>query len=207
MSPVKVKICGITSLEDAKLCIDAGASYLGFNFYKKSKRNIAVSDAVSIVRSLPASVQTVGLFVNHSLEDVDTISRKVSLSSLQFHGDEAADFCASFRSHEVIKAIRLNSDINISTIKAYSQSVDRLLFDAYVAGEEGGTGEKISDSLLEKVKEFLPSSFLAGGITPENIREKVARWKPWGIDLASGVESAPGIKSHDSLSKLFKELL
>jgi len=203
---LKIKICGITSLDDAKMCLDAGADYLGFNFYEKSKRQVSVEDATAIVRSLPASVQTVGIFVNHSREQVDSIARRVALSTLQFHGDEDLDFVDSFRSHEVIKAIRLGKKTKLEEVKAFSKVSDRLLFDAYVPGEEGGTGERITDSLLEQVSSYLGSSFLAGGLNPENIKDKVERWSPWGIDLASGVESAPGKKSPGSIQKLFLEL-
>ena len=201
----KVKICGLTRLEDAKLAFELGAYALGFNFYEKSPRNISAQDAQFIARQLPASVKIVGVFVNMPKEDVEYIARKVPLDTLQFHGDETEDYISSFKSWDVIKAIRLTSDFNLENLNSLKAASDYLLFDSFTK-EFGGSGKEIPNDLLAQIKEEIKHSFLAGGITPENAQEKIELYDPMVLDVASGVEEKPGIKSAEKLKKLFQNI-
>ena len=202
----KVKICGITRLEDAKLALELGAEALGFNFYEKSPRCISAEDAASIIRLLPPKARFVGVFVNHSKEEVEQIARRASLDTLQFHGDEPVDFYSQFKSWDVIRAIRLQPDTPKESILAAKENSEFLLFDSFSDSAFGGTGEAIESEVLELVKDLLPEAYLAGGITAENVAEKIERYKPYAVDVASGVEKSPGIKSASKLERLFQAI-
>jgi len=199
-----VKYCGITNFEDAKDAIDLGVDALGFNFYAGSSRSISVPDAQTIVRRLPPKVWMVGVFVNHTRSQVEQIARQVGLDTLQFHGDEDAEFCSGWDEWRTIKAIRLGkeSEVSIESISAYEQQVDHLLFDSFSKENYGGTGEQIKDSKELNLKSLVSNAMLAGGITPENAKEKIEQFSPWGLDVASGVEVMPGKKSFEKMKNL-----
>lgn len=192
----KIKYCGITSLEDAELAIGAGATALGFNFYPPSPRYIDPQKAQSITRILPPAIWRVGVFVNESKESIERIARTTALSHLQFHGDETPEFCNGWKSWEVIKAIRLKEPSDLQKRDLYEDVVEYFLFDYFDAKEFGGTGKVLSEELLEALqkKNVFQRAFLAGGLTPENISLLVSRLKPFGVDVASGIESSPGKK-------------
>ncbi len=207
MGSTKVKICGITNLKDAKAAIELGANALGFNFYKKSQRYISMAEAQTIVRQLPPTVWHVGVFVNHTKNDVNTIARTVGLDTLQFHGDETVDFVSDWKSFQVIKAIRIHEKTSIEDLTAYESVVDYLMFDRFEEDNFGGTGKEISSELLDQLIKgnFLANAFLSGGLNPKNVREKVSRYNPGGVDVASGVESQPGIKDHALIKKFIEQ--
>ncbi|HVO24702.1 MAG TPA: phosphoribosylanthranilate isomerase [Candidatus Margulisiibacteriota bacterium] len=186
---VQVKICGITNRADAGAAVDAGAAALGFNFYPPSRRYVTPEEAAGIVAQLPRTVCTVGVFVNEPSERVKAIARQVGLTALQFHGDEAPEFCRGWP-QKVIKAIRV-CDAHAAA-KAQSYAVDFILADAYVEGQRGGTGRRIVPILLEGFERR--HLILAGGLTTENVAEVVRRVRPFAVDVASGVERAPGQK-------------
>lgn len=198
---IKVKICGLTNYEDAKRALDLGADALGFNFYAKSRRSISVAEAQTIVRQLPPKAWMVGVFVNHSRKEVEQIARAVGLDTLQFHGDEDLDFCRGWNSWKVIKAVRVGTNTSAAALKDYLGVADYLLLDRDESGSYGGTGKEIDLNILESYMHdgILQRSFLAGGLTPANVSEKIKRFKPFAVDVASGVEIEPGKKDPTAL--------
>lgn len=187
----RVKICGITRLEDARDAISAGADALGFVFYPPSPRNISPVQAAAIVRELPAFICTVGLFVDADPAFVETVLRAVPLDLLQFHGDELEAACNRY-GRPYIKAIRMRDDIDLAQMAQNYHSSRGLLLDTYVAGQAGGTGQtfdwnRIPRSLSKPV-------ILAGGLNPQNVSQAITQVKPWAVDVSGGVEQAKGIK-------------
>lgn len=189
----KVKICGITNLADAQAAVAAGADALGFNFYEKSPRYITLKDAAEISKQLPPFVMRVGLFVNAPEELVLRAIRESGLAMLQFHGDETPEFCAQF-SLMSMKAFRMRGPETLEEIPQFQ--TEALLLDAFSPAAFGGTGEKFNWDLAVEAQKFGKPIFLAGGLTPENVAEAVRKVRPFGVDVSSGVESAPGKKDH-----------
>jgi phosphoribosylanthranilate isomerase len=204
--PVKVKICGITSLEDAKCALDLGADALGFNFYPKSPRYIEAAKAQAIVRSLPAKAWYVGIFVNSSKVEVETIARTAGLDTLQFHGDEPNEFVKQWKSWRTIKAIRVGNKLSKEEINSASEAADYLLFDRFVENSYGGTGQTIDPALLTSIvsHQLLSKSFISGGLNSSNIAQYVSLTNPFAVDVASGVESSPGKKDYQLMESFIK---
>ncbi|KAA0137082.1 phosphoribosylanthranilate isomerase [Gimesia chilikensis] len=203
------KICGIRDAETARMVADLGASALGLNFYAPSPRCISVETAGEIATAVSKNVALVGLFVNHSLEDIETICQSVSLDLLQLHGDETPEFLAELAERlpnlPLIRAFRVR-EANLESIAAYLSDCDRcgkrpdyLLIDAYSPDAFGGTGKVAPWAVIQEYYQFTewPPLILAGGLTPENVAEAIAAVQPFGVDTASGVESAPGMKSEE----------
>ena len=184
-----VKICGVCSLDDALACVDAGADALGFNFYARSKRHVEVGVAAAIAKQLPPSVRTVGVFVDPTAEEVDRAFASGAIDFAQLHGDETPDFCARF-SGRYIKAVRLRDERSLATIAAYA--CDLVLVDADTP-QYGGSGQR-ADVGLAREAALSRRVILAGGLTPENVAEAVAAVRPFGVDVAGGVEREPGVK-------------
>lgn len=189
---LKVKICGITRLPDALAAVEAGVDALGFMFYEGSKRFITPAAAAQIIRALPPFIAKVGVFVNASAETVRATVAECGLDTLQFHGEESADFCAQFAPLKVVKAFRIQNEASLQPLPDYA--VDGWLLDSYVAGQRGGTGEKFNWELAAQAKELGRPVILAGGLTPENIADAIQQVWPFGVDVSSGVETAPGQK-------------
>lgn len=188
---VKVKICGITSVEDAQMAIAAGADLLGFVFYEKSPRHVTLEQAAAIARTVPPYVLRVGLFVNAPEAEVGEALSACGLQLLQFHGDETPEYCRQFSAMSM-KAFRVKDAATIQSLPEYP--TDAWLLDAFVPGQQGGTGHTFNwDLAVEAVKLGRPV-FLAGGLTPENVGEAVRRVRPFGVDVSSGVEAGPGKK-------------
>jgi len=189
MAATRVKVCGITNLADALAAVDAGADALGFNFCEGSRRYVVPEDAAQIVGGLPPAFCAVGVFVNCPRVRVATLAEQVRLTAVQLHGDESPEFCRGW-SQKVIKAIRVRD--RDAALAAASYDVDFILADAYVEGQWGGTGRCVAPDLLAG---FEPQRLiLAGGLTPENVVAAVRVVRPFGVDVASGIESAPGKK-------------
>lgn len=201
---VKLKVCGITSIEDARAAIDCGAEYLGFNFYPKSPRHIPPAAARAVIEQLPDEIITVGIFVNEARpEDVIGILRASVTKMAQLHGDESPDYCASVGAERVIKALRVSDDFDPLRILDYPAAA--ILLDAYDAKLYGGTGKTANwDVAREAAK--LTKVFLAGGLSPDNIAEAIRAVEPFAVDLNSGVESAPGRKDAIKLKRLKEEM-
>ena len=189
MRPFHVKICGVTRMEDALAAAKAGADSIGLNFYAKSPRCIDPARAAEIVRALPEGVEAVGVFVNEPPERVNSVAEQAGLHMVQLHGDESPQDAE--RVHlPVIKALRLRGEDDIAAAERYK--VDLYLLDT-PSEIFGGTGKTHDWSLAAKACRRL-RAFLAGGLTPENVADAVRAVNPYGVDVAGGVESAPGIK-------------
>jgi phosphoribosylanthranilate isomerase len=189
----RVKICGITNLADAQAAGEAGADALGFIFYEKSARFLAVSAAAKISKQLPPFVMRVGVFVNAAEEMVTRAISECGLSLLQFHGDETPEFCMRFGLMSM-KAFRIRDAESLKELPKYP--TEAWLLDAYSAENLGGTGEKFNWDLAVEAQKFGKPVFLAGGLTPENVAAAVRKVQPFGVDVSSGVESSPGKKDH-----------
>lgn len=188
----KVKICGITRLEDALFAQASGADALGFVFYPKSPRYLRPDDAKIIISRLNKKVIKVGVFVNPEAAEVKRIARLCPLDILQFHGDETPDFCRKFPSCQIIKAFRVKDESSLSRLSDYL-GVDYYLFDAFSQGGLGGTGKKFNWELLKSAKIDKPF-FLSGGLTSKNAASAIKALNPAWVDVSSGVEKSPGIK-------------
>jgi phosphoribosylanthranilate isomerase len=193
---VKVKICGITNVEDALAAAQAGADAVGFMFYEKSPRFVTLEQAEAIHQQLPPYIIRVGVFVNPEDELVSAALSHCGLTILQFHGDEPNDFCHQFGVMSM-KAFRMKDGSSLQQLADYT--TDAFLLDSYVAGKHGGTGEKFNWDLAIEAKKFKRPIFLSGGLTPENIAAAVKKVEPFAVDVSSGVESAPGKKDHKKI--------
>jgi phosphoribosylanthranilate isomerase len=201
----RVKVCGITNLEDALAALDAGADMLGFNFYARSPRYISAVEVGKIVELLPEGVSCVGVFVNESAPaEVERIARAAGLGAVQLHGDETPEFCEELRDLTTIKALRVGADFNVETAAAYH--TDAVLLDAYVAGARGGTGHTFDWTLATLTRERVAKLFLAGGLSPDNVAAAVAAVRPYAVDVCSGVETAPGRKSPQLMRRFVRAL-
>jgi phosphoribosylanthranilate isomerase len=202
----RVKICGITSIEDAQTVCDAGVDAIGLVFYEKSPRNVSIQQAKAICESLPPFVTSVGLFLDAPKEFVESVLAEVSLDLLQFHGSEQADYCESFK-RPYIKAIGMQGINDEAEFNSFADEYPRakgFLVDSHAAGKAGGTGQTFN-------WENLPRScnkpiILAGGLNPENTADAIKIDDIYGIDLSSGVESSPGIKDPQKIQQLMTEV-
>jgi len=199
---VKLKICGITNLDDALAATEYGADALGFNFYKKSPRYIEPEKAAEIIAQLPPFIQPVGVFVNEREEKIREIQDLICIQTLQLHGDESPEFCQRFGSR-VIKAFQVKDKESIKHMAQYH--VGAFLLDSYRDDLRGGTGV-IFDWHLAIVAKTFGRVILAGGLTPENAAEAVKLVQPYGVDVAGGVEREKGIKDQIKLKKFITEV-
>jgi phosphoribosylanthranilate isomerase len=197
----KIKICGITNIEDAVTAIGYGADALGFVFYPKSPRNITPETARSIVQSLPPFITTVGVFVDEDVSNIEKTVSYVGLNTVQLHGSEPPESCNLSR--KVIKAIKIKGLSDLESLNSY-KNVSAYLLDTYSPHAYGGTGQVFNWEVAVDARKF-GRIILAGGLTPENIAEAVKMVQPYGVDVSSGVEgSCKGEKDHNKL-KLFIE--
>jgi phosphoribosylanthranilate isomerase len=195
---VRVKICGITRVQDLHAACAAGADALGFVFYEKSPRHVSLEIAADLVRALPPFVQSVGLFVNAEPAFIERVLQTVPLDLLQFHGDETPAECVRF-GRPYIKAVRVNRDTDLLKCAADFDAARGLLLDAFVPGVPGGTGERFDWSLISP--DLLKPVILSGGLTPDNIADAVQRVHPWAVDVSSGVEASKGIKDAHKIAQ------
>ena len=202
---VRVKICGITNSADALAAIDAGANLLGFNFYEKSPRHITEAEAAKIRARLPKKIEAVGIFVNASPAEVTALRKSLKLDAVQLHGDETPDSVAQIaRLIPVIKAFRVEPEFPLATLDEYREAF-AFLFDAALAGQYGGTG-RTTDWDLARRAALNRRIILAGGLKVENVAAAVRIVRPYGIDVASGVESKPGKKDPGLLREFIQEV-
>jgi len=188
---VRVKICGVTTVEDALVCAEAGADAIGLNFWSGSKRSVALERAAEIARALPAHVMKVGVFVDAGRSEIMRVIEATGLDAIQLHGDENPDDCRGF-AVQVIKAIRISGQRESPRTLADRFAVDYVLLDADAGAAYGGSGHTFDWRLAVGVT---PGRlFLAGGLRPENVAEAVRVASPFAVDTASGVEIAPGKK-------------
>ena len=198
----RVKICGITAWDDARLSIDLGASALGFNFYPSSPRAISPADAWKIIRRLPPFVEAVGVFVNWPPLVVDALARALRLHTVQLHGGESPEEVAALaRSHRVIKAAKVGPGFRLTSLARYRRA-DAILLDGFARGLHGGTGRTLDWKLARAARRY-GRIILAGGLTPENIAEAIRVAEPYALDVCSGVEARAGRKDPARLRALF----
>lgn len=200
---VLIKICGITNLEDTFSAIEAGADALGFNFYKKSPRYIEPAKAREIIEQIPASILSVGVFVNEkSAKDIERIAHEAGLNAVQLHGDELPAYCSQLKSYRVIKAFRVNTEFRPEDVLQFE--VDSVLLDTYSREEHGGTGKIFDWKIAAETRKLFPRLFLAGGLTPENVAEAIKQINPYGVDACSGLEITGGKKDAIKVQKFIE---
>jgi phosphoribosylanthranilate isomerase len=199
----RVKICGITRQVDLQAAVTAGAHALGFVFYEKSPRHVAVDQAAALVAALPPFVSSVGLFVDAPAEMVRQVLARVPLDLLQFHGDEAPEYCASF-GRPWLKAVRVKPGVDLVQYAARHGAARGLLLDAFVEGTPGGTGQSFDWGLIPGNLR-LPV-VLSGGLGPDNVAEAIRQVKPWAVDVSSGVEASKGIKDAAKIAAFMQEV-
>jgi len=200
---VKIKICGITNLEDALVSLFSGASAIGFVFYKKSPRYISPICARNISRILPKKISRVGVFVDEDIKTVKKIARLCGLDTLQFHGRETAAYCRKFKGYKIIKVFPVKDKLDLAGISEYKGY--SCLFDTYLKGSPGGTGKKFNWNLLKKLDKIKSPVFLSGGLTAGNVGKAIKLLKPDWVDVSSALESRPGKKDHRKIKEFIKK--
>jgi phosphoribosylanthranilate isomerase len=197
---VRVKICGLTRVDEAVACASLGADWIGLNFHPGSARYVAPEAARAIALALAGPATAVGIFVDRPAAEVAMLADRAGIGVVQLHGDEPPEDLLELGSLQVVRAFRLERAsgwrrvaLYLARAEALGRVPDAVLVDAQVPGQPGGTGVVIADEVLDSIPP-LPRLILAGGLTPENVAERVGRARPWMVDVASGVESAPGRK-------------
>ncbi|SEQ37007.1 phosphoribosylanthranilate isomerase [Amphritea atlantica] len=199
----RVKICGITRLEDALAAVDSGADALGFVFYAPSPRFVEPAVAEAIIKQLPPFVTTVALFVNASVDQVQTIMAQTGIDLLQFHGDESPEYCAQF-DRPYFKALRMSPDIDVVAETKRFSLARGILLDAYRPGVPGGTGEAFD---WERIPSDIDKPLiLAGGLDQSNVVQAIRRVKPYAVDVSGGVEAAKGLKDCEKITSFMNEV-
>jgi len=202
---IRIKICGITNLTDAKAATDAGANSLGFNFYEKSLRRISTADAAQIRSKLPQEIEAVGVFVNAKPADINSLRAFVRFDAAQLHGDETPDIVSRVASSlPVIKAFRVDAHFALATLDRFSD-VFAFLLDAARAGQYGGTGQTTDWDFARRAATNR-RIILSGGLKVENVAEAIRLVRPYGVDVASGIEAKPGKKDHARLKEFIDEV-
>jgi phosphoribosylanthranilate isomerase len=197
--PVKVKICGVCTVEDARASVAAGADFLGLNFHPPSPRAVDVERAAEIAAAV-AGTPLVGVFVDAARADVEALAARLGLSALQFHGAEEPDYCRGWR-WRTIKALRAAPGVDLATL-AGRYPTDYVLVDSFVPGTAGGTGQPLD---LAAAAGIPPARlFVAGGLRPETVAIAVQTLRPFAVDVASGVEASPGRKDHGKLEAFIR---
>jgi phosphoribosylanthranilate isomerase len=206
---MRVKICGITKVDQGVAIAHLGATALGFICVPSSPRYVTVEQIKAITTALPASVDAIGVFAQATLAEITSVTQSTHITGIQLHGGESPEFCQQLRQTlpkvEIIKALKIKNPADLAEANQYLDCIDTLLLDAYHPQMLGGTGTTLDWKMLQ---EFCPPSpwLLAGGITPENVLEAIHHVHPQGIDLSSGVEHTPGDKDLDKVARLFQQL-
>jgi phosphoribosylanthranilate isomerase len=199
---VKVKVCGIKRLEDAVLAVELGADFIGLNFWPGTKRVLELKDAQKIAQAIKGRAEIVGVFVNQPLEQVKELAKAVGLDWVQLHGEETPEYCGQIPV-PLIKALRLGSKDDLNIMDSYRKVV--WLIDSKTKGY-GGSGISPNWALAQKAKAKAGEIILAGGLNPENIAAAITTIQPWAVDVASGVETSPGVKDAEKLKKIFEAI-
>ncbi|PCD00282.1 phosphoribosylanthranilate isomerase [Halopseudomonas pelagia] len=200
---VRIKICGITRIEDALAAARAGADAIGLVFYPASPRAVSPTVARQIIRALPPFVTSVGLFVDASATEVHQVLAEAPLDVLQFHGNEPAEFCNQF-GRPYLKVLRVKPGDDLNALAAQWPDASGILLDSYKEGVPGGTGEIFDWSLIPLERNW--PLVLAGGLTAENVADAIARSAPWAVDVSGGVEQAKGIKDAAKINSFVQEV-
>lgn len=200
---VRVKVCGITRAQDARAAAAAGADAIGLVFYPQSPRFVSTAQARTVIAALPPFVTVTGLFLDPEPAFVQEVLDELPLDVLQFHGSESPEFCRAF-GLRYIKAVPMGDGVDIGEYARRYADAAALLLDSHGAGQRGGTGVTFAWSLAPKIA--APPLILAGGLTPGNVAAAIAIVRPHGVDVSSGVESAPGIKDTVKLAAFIREV-
>ena len=200
---VRIKICGITRPGDGEFAAQAGADAIGLVFYSRSSRCVTVTQAGEIARRLPPFITRVGLFVNHDPDQVTEICKEVELDLLQFHGDETAEYCEQF-GRRYVKAVRMAPGQTVTAALEAFPGASGLLLDGFDASLYGGSGRIFDWQRIPKGIE--KPLILAGGLHAGNVAEAIGIASPYAVDVSSGVESAPGVKSDDKIRQFIKSV-
>ncbi|CAH1386917.1 phosphoribosylanthranilate isomerase [Candidatus Nitrotoga sp. M5] len=199
----RIKICGITRMEDALAAAHSGADALGLVFYDKSPRYVTLKQAAQLAAAIPPFVTRVGLFVNASAESVQGVLQQVPLDTLQFHGEEEPAFCAQF-DRPYLKAVRVKCGVDLVQCAARYKDAQGLLLDAFIEGTHGGTGVSFDWTLIPH---NLPIPVvLSGGLHLKNVTEAIKQVRPWAVDVSSGVEAEKGIKDVAKIAAFINEV-
>lgn len=199
----RIKICGITREQDLQAVASCGADAIGLVFYEKSPRHVSLQQAAKLTHAVPPFVTVVGLFVNPSAEQVREVLAQVSLDVLQFHGEEAPEFCAQF-GRPYLKAIRVRDGVDLVQCAAMYADAQGLLLDAYVEGTHGGTGAVFEWSLIPEA--LRPRIILSGGLDSSNVGAAISVVHPYAVDVSSGVEASKGIKDAEKVAAFINEV-
>lgn len=202
----RVKICGITNLEDARRASDYGAWALGFNFYKRSPRYISASNARDIIRRLPPFITPVGVFVNENEDTIKRIADFCNLSVLQFHGDETPSFCRRFKGYKLIKVFRVTDKIDLLRLKSFDVA-SVFLFDTFHREYYGGRGKAFNWNCLRDIENIKKPVIISGGLNPQNVIKVINKLEPYAVDVCSGVEKYPGRKDDHLLRSFIEKVL
>ena len=199
---VKVKICGITNLDDALVSIEAGCNALGFVFYRKSPRYIMPKKASQIIKHIPAHILKIGVFVDTKEKTIKRAAKLCNLDMLQFHGNESPQFCNKFKGYKIIKAFRVKDKIELKNLVNYKTFA--YLFDTFVKSKMGGTGKKFNWTLGRHLKGLRKPIFLSGGLNAENVTEAIKQVRPDWLDVSSSVEIKPGKKDYNKVKEFIE---
>lgn len=198
----RVKICGITNLNDALGAVSAGADAIGLVFYAPSSRAVTIEQAADIVSQLPPFVNVVGLFVNAEAHYIHSVLAHVGLDLIQFHGDESPEYCESFN-HAFIKAVRVKKGLDLVQCAIDYSAAKGLLLDAFAEGVPGGTGLVFDWALIPQT---LPLPvILAGGLNADNVQDAIQQINPYAVDVSGGVEASKGIKDQTKMEAFLKQ--
>ncbi len=198
----RIKICGITRLEDALTAVSLGADALGLVFYPPSPRALTIEQAQHIIAALPPFVTTVGLFVNEAEVTIRALLKQIPLDLLQFHGDEPETECCRF-GRPYIKALRMEEGVDIEQLAQQYKMASGILLDSFQQGVPGGTGQTFDWTQIPELDQPL---ILAGGLNAANVREAVATVQPYAVDVSGGVEAAKGIKDEQKMAAFINEV-
>jgi phosphoribosylanthranilate isomerase len=204
---VKIKLCGLTRKQDVELAAELGAWALGFIFYEKSPRAITPAQARILVQNVHSNIRTVGVFVNETLDSVQSTVETSGINAIQLHGEESVEFCEELKKRipqlDLIKAFRPRTSEDLKEIRNYAPLTQSILIDSFSASARGGTGLTSDWNLALQAKSYGPV-ILAGGLHPENIQAAMSAVHPEALDVSSGLETSPGIKSEQKMRQFFQ---
>jgi phosphoribosylanthranilate isomerase len=204
LNMVRVKICGITNLEDAREAINLGADALGFNFYKRSPRYIEPANAKPIIEALPPLISLVGIFADEfSPERIRSIAHAIGLGTIQLHGSESPEYVKKISEVRIIKVFRVNENFDVAQLAAYQ--VGAYLLDTYDAKQLGGTGKTFNWDVAVQAKQH-GRVILSGGLSSDNVAEAILQVRPYAVDVCSAIESKSGKKDFQKMEALFREI-